>query len=390
MLSALIVSLMVKFSVVAAAALIIMQIDRNSAPRQRSLILDFAAAAILAVPMAELVLSPLFALPPLLSNGAPGPLEGVAGYAAGRIDVTTLLCIAYVAGLAAMLLRLGRSVIALAGMMRRSSPQSDSLWSDALAHGRNELGFASRVVLLSSNEIAVPVSASPGFCVVIVPVAPPESISAARAVMLHELVHLARHDWSRMMGVQIALCLGWFNPVVWLLARSADQAREEAVDAAVCSHGIAAHDYVRTLLSFASASSAQIPVGANGMAARGGLARRMHLIATPGETPFSAPRCAMLALAVFSTSLMTATTGWGKPQMDSVTMAARPVLRQAPTLKQADAFLDEEPEVSVEDELDELSRDLAELDAELARREAEAMELPGKPGETVRREWIRN
>ncbi len=52
-----------------------------------------------------------------------------------------------------------------------------------------------------------------------------------RHVLLHELGHARRHDLLTQNLFALALCLHWFNPLVWLAARYARQDREMACDA---------------------------------------------------------------------------------------------------------------------------------------------------------------
>lgn len=54
-----------------------------------------------------------------------------------------------------------------------------------------------------------------------------------RYTVLHELAHWRRGDMLCKQLVQIAVCLHWFNPLVWWMAREMDRACELACDEAV-------------------------------------------------------------------------------------------------------------------------------------------------------------
>lgn len=69
-----------------------------------------------------------------------------------------------------------------------------------------------------------------------------------RAVLAHELAHCRRGDaWARLAGA-VVVALHWPNPLVWLVARRARVAAEEAADQAVLARGNRAEDYADLLL----------------------------------------------------------------------------------------------------------------------------------------------
>ena len=74
-----------------------------------------------------------------------------------------------------------------------------------------------------------------------------------RAVLLHEMAHIRRHDW---LGHRLADCvcaLYWFHPLVWLTARRLRAESEAACDDLVLASGFPAPDYARHLLEIARA-----------------------------------------------------------------------------------------------------------------------------------------
>lgn len=76
---------------------------------------------------------------------------------------------------------------------------------------------------------------------------------ALRMVLLHELIHLRRHDTARKWLVLAAACVHWFNPLAWGMVRAAGQDMESVCDdgvLAVCGDACRA-DYCRLLLAVA-------------------------------------------------------------------------------------------------------------------------------------------
>lgn len=68
------------------------------------------------------------------------------------------------------------------------------------------------------------------------------------AVLAHELAHIRRFDALGKLGFVLALCVHWFNPLVWLMCILANRDMELACDQAVLREGQAPAGYARALL----------------------------------------------------------------------------------------------------------------------------------------------
>ena len=106
-----------------------------------------------------------------------------------------------------------------------------------------------------------------------------------RAVMLHELAHVARRDCLWQWVGHMARAVYWFHPLVWLAVRQIARERERACDDLVlcAGGGSGAADYAEHLLQIAS--NLQPPAfaahAAIAMARRSNLERRIVAILDP-------------------------------------------------------------------------------------------------------------
>jgi TonB family protein len=70
-------------------------------------------------------------------------------------------------------------------------------------------------------------------------------------VACHELLHVARRDWSWIVVEEVARALFWFHPAVWWLVERLQESREQLVDRLVIARIPSKRAYMTALLAFA-------------------------------------------------------------------------------------------------------------------------------------------
>ena len=118
----------------------------------------------------------------------------------------------------------------------------------------NQLGLDRRPRLLSCPGLAVPMLAGLFRPALLLPENPPAG-DALRFSLLHELTHFRRRDIFRKTLALWVRVLHWFNPLVWLTARTMDRDIELSCDESALKHLPPAEHaaYGRTILSAVSA-----------------------------------------------------------------------------------------------------------------------------------------
>ena len=164
----------------------------------------------------------------------------------------------------------------LIALRARADVLVDGHWLSALARAQRRMGFKHGTALLTSNELSSPISWGLMRPVILLNTRAVEASGEAEAIIAHELAHVARMDWAKLLLARIATALFWFNPLVWLLAREAHQLREEAADDSVLAADIPDTDYAQLLVGVARHECPGLLLGAHGVApSKSSLARRV-------------------------------------------------------------------------------------------------------------------
>jgi len=158
----------------------------------------------------------------------------------------------YLAGVLALALKLVTEQLAIRRLAREATEVVDPEWLALMAVCRRETGIPEPVRLLRSLDRTMPMAFGVLNPSILIPsIADTWTFDRRRAVLLHELAHIARRDCLTQLITRIACACYWPHPGAWLIARRLRMERELACDDRVLSIGTAAPDYAQHLLELA-------------------------------------------------------------------------------------------------------------------------------------------
>ena len=202
--------------------------------------------------------------------------SAAAAPAAMSISATTVATAAYALPAALLLIITLMALFRLVALRARAEVLVDAHWLSALARAQRRMGFKHGTALLTSSDLASPISWGLMRPVILLNPRAVEASGEAEAIIAHELAHVARMDWIKLLLARVATALFWFNPLVWMLAREAHQLREEAADDSVLAADIPGTDYAQLLVGVARHECPGMLLGAHGVApSKSSLARRV-------------------------------------------------------------------------------------------------------------------
>jgi len=291
------ITIALKSLLIAGIALGLLAMMKQRSAAERSWVAHIGLLALVMLALAPLVLPNWTVEAPALLGQAPSaaianaapvvtsstaitassaPIAPIAAAPSGSFSATAATMALYAVPAAILLfitlLALGR----LIALMARAEVLVDGHWLSALARAQRRMGFKHGTALLTSNELSSPISWGVVRPVILLNTRAVEASSEAEAIIAHELAHVARLDWAKLLLGRVATALFWFNPLVWMLAREAHQLREETADDAVLAADIADTDYAQLLVGVARHECPGLLLGAHGVApSKSSLARRV-------------------------------------------------------------------------------------------------------------------
>ena len=277
--------LILKVTLLFAAALAVSIVATRAAAATRHAILAGAQLAALALPLLALVVPPLAVIPAASSRApaiikAPAPVIETASPAAAAAvpprSSRNALPLVWLAGCALVAVTKGIAYVRAAAIARRAR----GLFSDEVAQPS---AFGRRILLPAAAKTW--------------------SADRVRVVLLHEEAHAARHDTVIAMIGDAACALYWFHPLAWLVARRARLERERACDDRVLAEGISATDYAAAMLDVARAMT-RGHAAAMPMAERSQIEQRIRAILDPSTRRRSAHAAAALIAIILAAPLL--------------------------------------------------------------------------------------
>ncbi len=179
----------------------------------------------------------------MIQNAAPQTAQNVVTPAptnqasqpdtAQPVTASELLVAAWVAGAAVFLLSRFTGYFAFLHMVRRwSHPVRELEAREVLQSQKEEMGIRHGLVFLRCKRISSPMMVGFFRPMLLLPETdyPEEEL---RLILKHELIHWKRHDvWYKLL-LCLANAIHWFNPVIWLMVRRAEENTELVCDSEV-------------------------------------------------------------------------------------------------------------------------------------------------------------
>jgi beta-lactamase regulating signal transducer with metallopeptidase domain/HEAT repeat protein len=226
---------------------------------------------------------------------------------------------------------LGYAAMLVKRIVNRSRPLDSEDWLNPLWEVSDRLSLEEPPRLLRSEDAKMPFA-----CGVFTPtiVLPAEcdtwSLDRRRAVLLHELAHVRRHDLVGHTLGRLACAFYWFHPLVWTAAKQLRAESERACDDLALACGARATDYAEHLLDIVtSVRKDATPSVALAMARRKEFEGRMLAILDPELRHVSPSRRQSLGL-IASLAMIAIVVGAAAPA-PRATAAQKSEVATAPT-----------------------------------------------------------
>lgn len=228
----------------------------------------------------------------------PLPLAATAAQGAAAFDWTAIAVSLYLVPAFALAAGLVYGLLRLRRLYGRARVLEDGRWLTALASAQNRIGIKHGTALLVSDEVNSPISWGVVCPVIMIDPGARAAGDRAEAIITHELAHVRRLDWLKLIVARLVIAIFWFNPLVWVLARRCHQLREEAADDAVLRTRVGKSDYADLLVTAVRHANTQPLLAANGVApSKSSIAQRVNHV-LDGSRPRGAARFKWAAATV--------------------------------------------------------------------------------------------
>jgi beta-lactamase regulating signal transducer with metallopeptidase domain/HEAT repeat protein len=234
----------------------------------------------------------------------------------------------------AILLSLAWAGMSVRRIVRNARPLDSPDWMTPLFEIADRIGLDDAPRLLQSDEAKMPFACGIAKPTIVLP-AESESwtLDRRRAVLLHELAHVRRHDLLGHTLGRLACAVYWFHPLVWTAAKQLRSESERACDDLALACGTRATDYAEHLLDIVtSVRGDSTPLVALAMARRKEFEGRMLAILDP-HLRHSTPSRRQSAALIAALALISLTVGAIAPvarSADAAVVATTPRTPHSP------------------------------------------------------------
>src|SRR4051812_24695693 len=144
---------------------------------------------------------------------------------------------------------LGYAAMIVKRIVNRARPLDSADWLNPLWEVSDRLALDEPPRLLRSEDAKMPFACGLFTPTIVLPAESDEwSLDRRRAVLLHELAHVRRHDLIGHTLGRLACAVYWFHPLVWTAAKQLRSESERACDDLALACGARATDYAEHLL----------------------------------------------------------------------------------------------------------------------------------------------
>ena len=286
--------LVVKATVVLVLGLVAATAARRARASVRHAILASTFAALLALPVATVMLPGIAitipadrapaqlvepAVPPVSPPPTTGAVAGVARDPMGpRASLTawTIVVVVWGLGAALVLVSLTVALINLRRLRRHGLPWMEG--RSLVASLATRAGVRQPVEVLVHERVTAPLTCGLVRPAIVIPAQAREWTEVAlRRALVHELEHVRRRDWSTHLTARIVCAVYWFHPLVWIAYRQLQLDAERACDDAVVGRDESTQ-YAEQPVSLARTMAAGSEYPALAMASRSDLSARVSAL----------------------------------------------------------------------------------------------------------------
>jgi len=209
---------------------------------------------------------------------------------------------------------LGYAALTVRRIVNRARPLDTTDWLNPLWEVADRLALDQPPRLLRSEDAKMPFACGLFTPTIVLPAECDSwSLDRRRAVLLHELAHVRRHDLIGHTLGRLACAVYWFHPLVWTAAKRLRSESERACDDLALACGARATDYAEHLLDIVtSVRRDATPSVALAMARRKEFEGRMLAILDP-ELRHSSPSRRQSATLIGSLALISIVVGAAAP-----------------------------------------------------------------------------